>query len=456
MMTYGMLPPLVRALLMLWTCGLLYIIAWIVTRLIQVHARRRQYVIAIVLGIFCYLFMQAQISVMHSLTGKAVPHRVAELMYGCPLPAAVLLFLLVSALTGALAWRVWDWQKHHISAMSVKQGVDALPVGIMYYWKNGLIKLMNREMGEIALRLSGQSLQDGVLFERMLREGKGVPGVRYIRLAQAGGEGQENAADPEADGAILVHMPTGEVYSFRTGSVRLDGNTFSELLAFDVTEQYMISRALEEDNRKLLLMNRRLRRLSSMISEVSKEQEILAAKIRIHDETGRIMLATRRYLSEEMDPEKRQELLEIWQKSRLLYLDSGIGDGPGQNGGEGTAEEDPFLDLRAAAEAVGIRLHIEGSLPPGQKKAEMLLTAGARECLTNAFRHGAANELDIRIKADADSIIIEYSNDGRPPEEEIREGGGLTSLRRLVASKGGRMEIESRPAFVLRIYAAME
>ena len=47
--------------------------------------------------------------------------------------------------------------------------------------------------------------------------------------------------------------------------------------------------------------------------------------------------------------------------------------------------------------------------------------------------------------------IIEIRNDGILPKKEILEGGGLSSLRKLVEENLGKMEIVSKDAFLLRI-----
>ena len=40
-----------------------------------------------------------------------------------------------------------------------------------------------------------------------------------------------------------------------------------------------------------------------------------------------------------------------------------------------------------------------------------------------------------------------FTNDGEPPQEPIRELGGLRSLRRMAEEAGGSMTLESEPCF---------
>ena len=42
-------------------------------------------------------------------------------------------------------------------------------------------------------------------------------------------------------------------------------------------------------------------------------------------------------------------------------------------------------------------------------------------------------------------------NNGKPPKEKIKEGGGLTNLRHRIENSGGRMTVQSLPRFSLAI-----
>ena len=66
--------------------------------------------------------------------------------------------------------------------------------------------------------------------------------------------------------------------------------------------------------------------------------------------------------------------------------------------------------------------------------------------LTSAVLH----ELNFEVTK-AGNHIISFTNNGKRPEGKVREGGGLTNLRREVESAGGRMEVLSEPNYMLRI-----
>ena len=151
------------------------------------------------------------------------------------------------------------------------------------------------------------------------------------------------------------------------------------------------------------------------------------------------MLATRRFLEGEDTGLTLQELLGMWEVVAALTPVS-----------ENTEHaEDVTGDLYQAAEAIGIRLRLIGETRTRQE--QRLLLGGARECLTNAYRHAEAKELTIRIEHKANETVITFTNDGRAPEGPVREGGGLSSLRRIVESENAEMETEYSPVYCLRI-----
>ena len=80
-----------------------------------------------------------------------------------------------------------------------------------------------------------------------------------------------------------------------------------------------------------------------------------------------------------------------------------------------------------------------------------LFTSAATETLTNAVRHAQASTLFVEFSELEEYYCATYSNDGNAPSTEIREGGGLGSLRKKIERFEGEMEIKSSPQFVLTV-----
>ena len=411
----------IRGILLIWLLLLLYVGFLVLFRYIQRHRWWVRYIPLLALMLGEYLLYQIILFMNSDLVSGDAPGAIFRLFHDVPFVVYLAAMLSMTAVTLSLFRGVQRWQEHHITATSVKEGVDSLPTGLLYFWNDGRIKLVNRRMMEIARRLTGLSLQDGNQFLARLQEG------------------QQEKKEP------ILTLPNGRVWSFYHRETTLESETLNEVIAVDISEEYRLREELAEENRRLASMNQRLHKLNDMIGEITVEKETLATKIRIHDETGRTMLATRRYLEGEETGLTLQELLGMWE--RIVSL------APAPDEAEHT--EDVTGDLYQAADAIGIRLDLIGEA--GTRQEQRLLLAGARECLTNAYRHAQATELTIRIEhpgsgeGSPGGTVISYSNDGCAPEGPVREGGGLSSLRRIVESEGAEMEIEYRPAFCLRI-----
>lgn len=80
----------------------------------------------------------------------------------------------------------------------------------------------------------------------------------------------------------------------------------------------------------------------------------------------------------------------------------------------------------------------------------MFLAAGA-EALTNAVRHGKADNLWIETGTEKGEIYFICSNDGVIPQKKITEGGGLSTLRQKTELAGGSMKITAENVFSLKI-----
>ena len=104
-------------------------------------------------------------------------------------------------------------------------------------------------------------------------------------------------------------------------------------------------------------------------------------------------------------------------------------------------------DLVAPAAAAGVEATVSvdplPELPPGQTA---LLWRVAQEAVRNALRHAHCHHLDVRVRA-AGGVVLEVEDDGTGfvPEEVGATHFGLRGLRSLVADRGGRLDVRTRP-----------
>ena len=176
------------------------------------------------------------------------------------------------------------------------------------------------------------------------------------------------------------------------------------------------------------------------IADTVRRREILDAKIYIHDEMNRMLLATQKAAKSE-DSEERAEILRMWSgRTRLLRREPKSGAG-------GSV----VSDLNALAAVIGININWEGYPDTGDRETLRLFIMAAREAMANAAKHAGAENITISVKDEENALTAVFTNDGEPPDETVRETGGLKNLRRGIESCGGSMEIVSRPVFRLKV-----
>jgi len=150
------------------------------------------------------------------------------------------------------------------------------------------------------------------------------------------------------------------------------------------------------------------------------------------------LVATRRYLQDEEGT--LASPVALW-KQNFAVLRAQV---------ETKETKDPLEMMQNAAAGAGVRVEISGTRPR-QPQIDRLFCQAALETLTNAVRHAEATVLRIELAENEDSCTARYSNNGRLPEGELVEGGGLGSLRRRVENQGGSMIITCAPEFALTI-----
>lgn len=297
---------------------------------------------------------------------------------------------------------------------AVKESFDNLPSGICFFDCNGIVTLCNRQMYRLIYALTGRDLQS-------------LPELRQL-------------LDSREEGDVLT-LEDGSAWHFSLEQVTTaTGEHFTQAVAADVTQLYRLRQELEADNRLLEAQGKRLRKLFSGIQAVTREEEILNMKLRVHDDIGRSVLATRQLLQQ---GRSTQELdLTAW-KAALHLLKR-----------EMAQKEDGLSLLCAAAESIGIKIHLNGALPDAPAAARLLLAA-LRECATNAARHAHASELTAECFTLSDTAYIRISNNGAAPQGEITESCGLGTLRSRIEHAGGTMTIHSLPRFSMTVAVPM-
>ena len=303
------------------------------------------------------------------------------------------------------------WRRTHITSASIKESMDSLPAGVCYYLEGGRCILVNHRMNEICRSLLGRSLQNGTLFYDAVKEKK------------------------------VCALSDGTAVTFRHRILDDYGTPLHELIADDITELYEKSEKLRRDNERAHRLAAGMKAYGDSIADTVRRQEILQAKINIHDEMNRMILATRKSVESECGEENRADILKMWRGQVLLLCKEA----------ETKRSTNIVNDLNALASAIGVRLVWDGTPKTESTRSLQLFLSATREAMTNAVKHAGARRLNICARESDADLCVTFTNDGAAPSRPVVEAGGLKSLRQRLEDAGGQLAIRADDGFALTI-----
>lgn len=384
---------------------------------------RRYLIPSCVLTATVLFLLQGVADVNVSLSrGLLRPAFFAGVIGGLPCAAVILILLLLAAAVGFLLAFLGRRRKSFLSPGAIKESLDALPDGVCFFETDGQPLLVNTQMNRISGQLTGAGLLNAERFWSALNGGT----VARERVP--------------AGSSLAVRTGDNKVWDFRRSALAVGEDRVWELIAYDVTAQYELHGELEQRNRRLDAVNERLRRFSRQMEYVIREKEVLAAKVRVHDDVGRSLLAFRSYLKQPEGERDREKLLLLWRRAVTLMKNEADPDGP----------DDNWDDLLQRARLSHVTVTRRGELPESERDRGVLMAA-LRECMTNTVKHAGGDEVVLSLTENEKEITAEITNNGAPPRREIQETGGLKNLRLLAETADAAMTIESTPRFLLRL-----
>ena len=437
-MEYGMLSGKIQTFAGIVQILLVTASAWMFVRACSLRLSKK--ILA-----FTFLFLSVQILFLQAVsdvtvvmtTGKKGTLLARVAGHG---PAGLVLSVLaVSVLTGIFQWLfLYKKSRDMITTRSIKESIDLLPDGVCFSTDRGMPILMNSRMRQLCTEFTGEGLMDTEKFWRDLRNGKVRKGIRPLK--------QREAAFIDTN---------GQVWDFRRSRLSYGGEKVTEISAVNITTQYHLHKELVARYERLNDVNSRLHHFSEEVEKVTREKEILAAKIKLHDEIGRSLLILRSYLTETPEksaqtetPEKRAQT-EKRDRSRLMPLWQYIVTSM-QEGTILKEREDSLLLLKKEAADFNVDIFLDGLLPANPSVRNVIFAA-VRECAGNTAKHARGDRLFITIHDTEENTEVFITNNGNAPGGSIHETGGLKNLRKMVEERGGSMQIKSSPVFVLHL-----
>lgn len=304
----------------------------------------------------------------------------------------------------------------------IKESFDHLPIAVCFFDTNGIVRLINHRMLAIAGLLQSSGVQTLTELEAVLK----APPEWICCL------------EPQLR---IFRFPDGSALRFAQEQVTTKaGVRYTQVTAADVTELMRRQTELNEENIKLAEVNARLRRLFEQMPEIIREEETLEMKQRVHDDIGHSILAARRALYRRSGLASLKESAVLFEQAiSVLYRSNQM-----------RIESDSLETVIGKVSEMGVRVLTEGEASD-MSGMRSLAALAITECAANCVRHADGTELYAHFGQSLGHAELILTNNGVPPKEEIREGGGLSMLRRRVTEAGGTMDIQSIPRFRLLI-----
>ena len=219
------------------------------------------------------------------------------------------------------------------------------------------------------------------------------------------------------------------------------GDHFFQVLASEVSELYRNKVLLKEENQKLQEMSVAMKELSKNVITLTREEEMLSMKMRVHDNLGYSVLAAQRMLLRESEADRDVFLSQWKQTLDLLNKDN-----------ESVKGEQLHRQVQERAEILGVKIIYTGE-QVWESHIFELMDIILLEALSNCVRHAGASELYVKCSSGEQEWIMVITDNGQTTEKDVKEGGGLSGIRKRVEQCGGTLRIcvESKFSIIVKI-----
>ena len=318
---------------------------------------------------------------------------------------------------GLKIFGIYKYRKNCLRENAVQESLDNLPSGIVFFDGNGMPKLMNRKMYQICQNLAGRDIQN------------------ITELKEALGHPLKENVFYDVDLKVYC-LADGSVWKFSEKEIiTTAGDQFFQVLASEVSELYRNKVLLKEENQKLQEMSVAMKELSKNVITLTREEEMLSMKMRVHDNLGYSVLAAQRMLMRESEADRDIFRSQWKQTLDLLNKDN-----------ESVEGEQLHRQVQERAKTLGVKIIYTGEKVWESHISELMDTI-LLEALSNCVRHAGASELYVKSGSEEQEWIIVITDNGQKTEKNVKEGGGLSGIRKRVEQYGGTLRISAESKF---------
>lgn len=218
------------------------------------------------------------------------------------------------------------WRATYKIRQAIKESFDNLPSGICFFDEKGLPILCNLKMQQLIFQITGQNLQsiydiehlrqvsekENILLEYnrgMLRpklKKRDILPEYSMDMLQTKLEKRDILPEYNTDMFLLKLQNkksfSEEIWQFQkkviTGEQE-ERYMYTQVVASEVTELYKKREEVAKENEKLREEQERIKLLSQNIKEISRQEEILNAKMDVHRQVGESLARAQKILRRE-------------------------------------------------------------------------------------------------------------------------------------------------------------
>ncbi|MDO4788302.1 MAG: hypothetical protein Q4A19_04010 [Johnsonella sp.] len=326
---------------------------------------------------------------------------------------AILLFVIRA---WSLSYHKYKLLQSSISLLSIKEAIDKLNTGLLFFEPSGRILLSNFKMEELMWKLGDKIYRNANEFIENLENNS------FLNKT-----GKKNFLDK-----YIYKLEDGSVFRFSKEIIREKGESYIQLNAADITPIWSFVEALKQENQTLEERSLQIKRTLDHIHLTCRSEEEIRARVRIHDVLSQkisILLHNLRH-EENLSYELLKELDGLLES--LIQSKDEEGD-----------VELQFEFLQKAMKSMGVCLKRQGSFPDDEKIAKIYMDI-LSEAVSNAVRHGFADEINILLSRNEKGYLMDISNTGFE-KSRYKEGSGIKEMRRKIGEFGGSLSISSSP-----------